>query len=74
MKLSNDELERLTLHSAFGLLLVAKWMAGRTDVEPEIRQRLRTHVEAMEGILVATGHDWIREEIESIEDGLETQA
>ena len=74
MKLSNDELERVMLHSAFGLLLVTKWMAGRSDVAPEIRQRLRVHVEAIEGVLVNTGHDWIREEIEGIEDGLEAPA
>lgn len=64
MRLSDNELERLMLHSAFGLILVSQWMAGRADVEPEIRQRLRTHLEALEGILVNTGHDWIRQELE----------
>lgn len=70
MKLSGDELERLTLHSAFGLLLVTKWMAGRSDIDPEIRERLKGHVSAIEGVLVASGHDWIKEELEATEQAL----
>jgi hypothetical protein len=70
MKLSGDDLERLALHSAFGLLLVTKWMAGRTDVDPEIRERLKGHVAAIEGVLVSRGHDWIKEEIEAVEQAL----
>jgi len=70
MKLSQDQLERLALHSAFGLHLIAKWMATRPDVEPEIRDRLRAHVEAIDGVLVNNGHDWIREEIEATENAL----
>jgi anti-sigma factor RsiW len=70
MKLSNEQLERLALHSAFGLHLIAKWMATRPDVEPEIRDRLRAHVEAIDGVLVNNGHDWIREEIEATENAL----
>jgi uncharacterized protein YicC (UPF0701 family) len=70
MKLSQEDLERLALHSAFGLHLVAKWMAGRSDVDPEIRDRLRTHIAAIEGVLVARGHDWIKDEIEATEAAL----
>lgn len=70
MKLSHDQLERLALHSAFGLHMIAKWMAARPDVEPEIRDRLRAHVEAIDGVLVNNGHDWIREEIEATENAL----
>ncbi|HEY3697160.1 hypothetical protein [Phenylobacterium sp.] len=70
MKLSNEQLERLALHSAFGLHLIAKWMAARPDVEPEIRDRLRAHVEAIDGVLVNNGHDWIRDEIEATENAL----
>jgi anti-sigma factor RsiW len=70
MTLSNDQLERLALHSAFGLHLVAKWLATRPDVEPEIRDRLRAHLEAIDGVLVNNGHDWIREEIEATEAAL----
>lgn len=70
MKLSDEDMERLALHSAFGLALVAKWMAGRSDVDPEIRERLRGHVAALEGVLVSRGHDWIREELEATEAAL----
>jgi hypothetical protein len=70
MKLSNEQLEHLALHSAFGLHLVAKWMAAREDVEPEIRNRLRAHLSAIEGILVNNGHDWIKTEIEATEASL----
>jgi hypothetical protein len=71
--LSDDERERLLLHSAFGLILVSQWMAERSDVEPEIRQRLRAHLQAIEGVLVNTGHDWIREELEQTEAKLQSQ-
>jgi hypothetical protein len=71
MRLSDDERDRLVLHSAFGLILVSQWMAGRSDIEPEIRSRLRTHLEALEGILVNTGHDWIRQEIEQTQAKLQ---
>ena len=70
MKLPDDQLQRLALHSAFGLHLIAKWMATRDDVDPEIRERLSVHISALEGVLAATGHDWIREEIEATEQAL----
>jgi hypothetical protein len=70
MKLTSDEMEHLALHSAFGLHLITKWMATRDDVDPEIRNRLRAHLSAIDGILVNTGHDWIRDEIEATEAAL----
>jgi len=70
VKLSHEQLERLALHSAFGFHLIAKWMAGRDDIDPEIRDRLSTHVAALEGVLVNNGHDWIRDEIEATEAAL----
>jgi hypothetical protein len=73
MKLSNDDLERLALHSAFGVHLIAKWMAGRPDVDPEIRDRLRGHISAIEGVLVSSGHDWIKDEIEATEAALQAE-
>lgn len=72
MRLSDEDIERLALHSAFGLHLVTKWMAGREDVPPEIRDRLRGHVSAIEGVLVSRGHDWIKAEIEATEAALGT--
>lgn len=70
MRLPEDQLERLALHSAFGLHLIAKWMAGRSDVDPEIRDRLRVHIAALDGVLSNNGHDWIKEEIEATEAAL----
>jgi anti-sigma factor RsiW len=70
MRLNSDQLERLALHSAFGLHLIAKWMATRADVDPEIRDRLAAHLEAIDGVLVNNGHDWIRDEIEATEAAL----
>ncbi len=72
MALSSNQLERLALHSAFGLHLVAKWMATRSDVDPEIRDRLAAHLEAIDGVLVKNGHDWIRDENEATEEALHT--
>lgn len=71
MKLPQDQLERLALHSAFGLHQIAKWMADREDVDPEIRDRLRIHIAAIDGVLSHNGHDWITEEIEKTEAALQ---
>ena len=71
MRLPEDQLQRLALHSAIGLHLVAKWMSGRDDVDPEIRERLAIHMAALDGVLSANGHDWIREEIEGTEAALQ---
>jgi hypothetical protein len=46
-------------------------MAGRSDVDPEIRERLRVHIAALDGVLSANGHDWIRDEIEETESRLQ---
>ena len=70
MRLSDEQLERLTLHNAFAIHLIAKWLAGRPDVDQSIRERLATHLEAIDGVLVHTGHDWIRDEIEATESAL----
>ncbi|WP_374569733.1 hypothetical protein [Phenylobacterium sp.] len=74
MKLPQDQLERLALHSAFGLHQIAKWMSERTDVDPEIRERLRIHIAAIDGVLSHNGHDWITEEIEKTEAALRAAA
>jgi uncharacterized protein YicC (UPF0701 family) len=70
MSLPVDQLEKLALHSAFGLHLIAKWMAARSDVEPEIRDRLSAHLTAIDGVLSKHGHDWITSEIEETEAAL----
>lgn len=71
MKLSDDDRERLALHTAFAVHQIARWVAMQGDEVPhEIRDRLRGHISAIEGVLVTSGHDWIKDEIEATEDAL----
>lgn len=70
MKLSEDDRDRLALHSAFAVHQIARWIATRQDVPNDIRERLRGHISALEGVLVTNGHDWIKEEIEATEQAL----
>jgi hypothetical protein len=70
MKLPQEQIERLALHSAFAVHQIARWIATQPDVPPDIRDRLRTHMEAIEGVLVNNGHDWIKDEIEATEAAL----
>ena len=70
MKLSDEDRDRLALHSAFAIHQIARWVATQPDVPPESRERLRGHISAIEGVLVTTGHDWIRDEIEATEAAL----
>jgi hypothetical protein len=70
MKLSEDDRDKLALHPAFAVHQISRWIAGRTDVPPEIRDRLRGHISAIEGVLITTGHDWIKDEIEATEAAL----
>ena len=70
MTLSPEQLERLALHSAFAVHQISRWVATKPDVAEDIRERLRTHIEAIEGVLVTTGHDWIKDEIEATEAAL----
>ena len=70
MTLSESDRERLSLHTAFAVHQIARWIATRDDVPKDIRDRLRGHISAIEGVLVTTGHDWIRDEIEATEAAL----
>lgn len=70
MKLSEDDRDRLALHTAFAVHQIARWIATQQDVPSEIRERLRGHISAIEGVLVTTGHDWIKDEIEATERAL----
>ena len=70
MKLPPEQLERLALHSAFAVHQIARWMATQRDVPDDVRERLRTHMEAIEGVLVTNVHDWIKDEIEATEAAL----
>lgn len=72
MKLTDEDRDRLALHTAFATHQIARWVATQPDVSPEIRERLRGHISAIEGVLVTTGHDWIKDEIEATEAALTT--
>jgi hypothetical protein len=69
MTLPQDQLERLSLHTAFAVHQIARWVATQ-DVPDDIRDRLSAHIAAIEGVLVTNGHDWIRPEIEATEAAL----
>jgi hypothetical protein len=70
MKLSDEDRDRLALHTAFAVHQIARWMATRDDVPKDIRDRLRGHISALEGVMVANKHDWIRDEMEATEAAL----
>jgi hypothetical protein len=70
MKLSEDDRDKLALHTAFAVHQIARYLGGRSDVPPEIRDRLRGHISAIEGVLVTSGHDWIKDEMEATEASL----
>jgi hypothetical protein len=72
MKLAEEDRDRLALHTAFAVHQISRWIAGRSDVPPEIRDRLRGHISAIEGVLVTSGHDWIKDEMEATEAALQT--
>jgi hypothetical protein len=70
MKLSDEDRDRLALHTAFAVHQIARWIATRDDVPKDIRDRLRGHISALEGVMVTSGHDWIRDEMEATEQAL----
>lgn len=72
MKLSDADRDRLALHTAFAVHQIARYIASRPDASQEIRDRLRGHISAIEGVMVTSGHDWIREEMEATEAALNT--
>ena len=70
MKLTDEDRDRLALHTAFAVHQIARFIAGRSDVPQDIRDRLRGHISALEGVMVTSGHDWIRDEMEATEQAL----
>lgn len=70
MKLSEDDRDRLALHSAFAVHQIARWIATRDDVPKDIRDRLGGHIAALEGVMVSNGRDWIQGEMEATEAAL----
>ncbi|MBX3486235.1 hypothetical protein [Phenylobacterium sp.] len=71
MKLSDEDRDRLALHTAFAVHQLARYVADRPDVAQDIRDRLRGHISAIEGVMVTSGHDWIRDEMEATEAALQ---
>ena len=69
-RLSEEDRDKLALHAVFAVHQIARYIAGRDDVPKDIRERLRGHISAIEGVLVTSGHDWIRDEIEATEQAL----
>jgi len=70
MKLTEEDRDRLALHTAFAVHQIARWIATRDDIPKDIRDRLRGHISALEGVMVTSGHDWIRDEMEATEAAL----
>jgi hypothetical protein len=70
MKLTEEDRDRLALHTAFAVHQIARWIATRSDVPKDIRDRLKGHISALEGVMVTSGHDWIRDEMEATEQAL----
>lgn len=66
----HETVERLAVHSAYGLHLVAKWMSARDDVDRALKERLAAHLMAIEGALGALGHTALQDEFEETEDKL----
>ena len=65
-----ESVERLAVHAAYGLHLVAKWMSDRPDVPADLKQRLATHLMGIDSSLAALGHSALHDEFESTEGRL----
>lgn len=70
MNLSEKDRDKLALHAVFAVHQISRWIASRDDVPKDIRERLKGHITAMEGVLVTSGHDWIKDEMEATEAAL----
>lgn len=62
--------ERLAVHAAYGLHIVAKWMSENDSVDRELKERLATHLMGIDSSLRALGHTALHDEIEATEDVL----
>ena len=65
-----ETVERLAVHAAYGLHIVAKWMSARDDVDRALKERLATHLMGIDSSLRALGHSALHDEIEQTEDKL----
>ncbi|MET0544718.1 MAG: hypothetical protein ABWZ40_00245 [Caulobacterales bacterium] len=62
-----DKVERLATHAAYGLHIVVKWMSEQDNVPTELKQRLSTHLMAIDSSLSALGHSALHDEFEKTE-------
>ena len=65
-----EVIERLAVHAAYGLHIVAKWMSEQDSVGRELKERLATHLMGVDSSLQALGHSALHSEIERTEDRL----
>ena len=65
-----EAVERLAVHAAYGLHIVAKWMSASDTVDRELKERLATHLMGIDSSLRALGHSALHDEIEATEDEL----
>ncbi|MGE0775961.1 MAG: hypothetical protein AB7G25_02850 [Sphingomonadaceae bacterium] len=70
MDIKDKALENLTIHTACSVHLITKWLAGRPDVDQELRSRLSVHLSGIEGAMSAGGHQWIAGEMHRTEGDL----
>ena len=65
-----EAVERLAVHAAYGLHIVAKWMSENDSVDRELKERLATHLMGIDSSLRALGHSALHDEIEATEEVL----
>lgn len=65
-----DAIERLAVHTSYGLHLIAKWLSSQPDVDAELKHRLATHLMGIDSSLAALGHSALHDEIEKTEESL----
>lgn len=61
------QIERLATHSAYGLHIVVKWMSEQDNVPKDLKQRLATHLMAIDSSLRELGHSALHDEFEKTE-------
>jgi hypothetical protein len=66
----DEAVERLAVHSAYGLHLIAKWLSAQPGVDADLKARLATHLMGVDSSVRALGHSAIHEEFEATEDQL----
>ena len=63
-------IERLAVHAAYGLHIVAKWISENDAAASPLKERLATHLMGIDSSLRMLGHSALHEEIEQTENRL----